>query len=261
MDILEERFQNLIKKRVYQESVQQPILFPWEDPNGDLEMAYLDDLSELCVPSPSLLNTSQDSLGLNFHLPQDVFQEVLMGCNRVLGYLKPTGAKLVQAVQDLFPQGGAELNQLTNSLRLSTVRHPEAVLPQAPAYGEATEQQRMLMSLLAAQSIFSRLTLSLSPEQPELEQRWEIQGEEIAAIAQVRGKGVEIQVDLPRGGQVSWKGDHCQGEARRDNAGVLALYLWDLEDDRPYPVNIKFDRGSDASFRFMVMRSGFDISA
>ncbi len=254
MSVISERFQTILKSRLKTEIEHHPPLFPWETEILDYEPDGIDfpqghkvpDLSNGKSPRNQIgfwtVNLSPQINGL-VTMPQEVLTQLLEQCTQAVTSNLREWAKLVDVVEKtLFPGRHWELNQIANRLSIAQ-QHRSSIaidplgkektgeIKGSICYEVATPNQKMLMSLLAAQEIMGNLTLELSSTQPRVEREWLTAAGlltlELEYYAPKRNGSSEIKVraTLPCGGSVSLRNDQSQTKSERSNAGTLSVEL------------------------------------
>ncbi len=251
---VQDRFQALLKRRLKQEILRHPPLFPWEtqvtDYESDVEVglehprerqlvhAWIAQLRDLPLPIP---------------MGEPVLAQILEQCQAVAQSSLQTGAKLVRAVEALFPGQFLALNQLTELVLLSPVRGPQTLLGQAlPAsYEQADPHQQMLLSLLAARELLAALTLVLPADRQPLDRTWQTEmGPVELRITTDIEAGIpclRVQTQLPCGGRVQLTGEAGQTMAQRSLAGPLTVVLQAVGFEQPYTLTVELQDGSAAA--------------
>lgn len=272
---VQERFQALLKHRLQSEIQKNPPLFPWESEIHDYESsspAYTPARAGLApeavaaglgAKTPALIWLRQlDQLELPIKVPQSVLVQLLARCQDVMRSSLREGAKLVRAVEDLFPGQADSLNYLAGLVMTSPARSgsrspvtsPNANFP--GSYETAVPAQQMVLSLLAAREILSSLTLTVSPSQPVVDRQWltelgvlslHVEYEAATAIPSVR-----IQSTLPCGGSLTLQGNEQQSIARRPNDGNLSVELFGLQPDQFYVLEVHLAELEQAPLTFVI---------
>ncbi|MEL7036682.1 MAG: hypothetical protein AAFO04_13835 [Cyanobacteria bacterium J06592_8] len=230
------RFETVLKNRLKAEMERNPPLFPWETKASDCT-CYPDVIEEYGVPWMA----HKQNLRWSIPIPDPVFAQLLNPCQEAIQSSLREGAKLVQAVETLFPGQSEPLNELTNRLMLGMVRDSNGVV--LPEYETATTEQQMLMTLLAAQEIIQALTVNCTLNQPAIQQQWltnlgvltlEVeytQQEDNRASLKITGR-------LPDGGHLWLTGEEAQATTQRSDRGYVRLELVDPQPNRSYRLNI-----------------------
>lgn len=272
---VQERFQALLKHRLQSEIQKNPPLFPWESEIHDYESS-----SPACNPVgagltpeavavgsgakiPTLIWLRQlEQLELPVKVPQAVLAQLLAQCQSVMRSSLREGAKLVRAVEDLFPGQADSLNYLAGLVMTSPARSgatspaPAASVNFPGSYETAVPAQQMVLSLLAAREILSTLTLTVSATQPKVDRQWltelgalslQVEYETTSATPSVR-----IQSTLPGGGSLTLQGNEQQSIARRPNAGNLSVELFGLQPGQFYVLDVQLTELEQATLTFMI---------
>lgn len=271
---VQERFQALLKHRLQSEIQKNPPLFPWESEIHDYEssrpaypameagLAPEPVAAGLGAKTPALVWLRQlDQLELPIKVPQAVLAQLLTQCQGVMRSSLREGAKLVRAVEDLFPGQADSLNYLAGLVMTSPARSGSTTPAGANAnfpgsYETAVPAQQMVLSLLAAREILSTLTLSVSTTQPMVDRQWltelgalslHVEYETTTATPSVR-----IQSSLPCGGSLTLQGHEQQSIARRPNAGHLSVELFGLQPGQFYELEVQLTELEQPTLTFVI---------
>lgn len=233
------RFETVLKNRLIAEMQKHPPLFPWETQAAAFT-DYPDVLEEEEVPDFNVWTAHQKNLRWSIPIPEPIFAQLLNPCQEVVQSSLREGAKLVRAVETLFPEQSEPLNELTNRLMLGWGRTPR---PDAlPCYETATPEQQMLMALLAAQEIIQSLTLAAQANQPPVKQQWlttlGLLSVEIEYIQTQDNTSLKVLGHLPDGGRMWLSGDDVETTAQRSQRGYLKLELVDPKPNHLLRLNI-----------------------
>ena len=240
---IEARFQSLIRDRLQQETESNPPRFPWET---GTEAYFIEEQQELEAVQDSLWQPQFAAFDIPFNMPQSVLKELIASCSETMRSLKPQGIQLVQAVESLFDVEPMMLHQLANWV-VATPQPSRSnnTLTLEGNYATASEQQQIVMSMLAARKIMENLVISLSPEAPKKASKFETTAGAIAVEATYMpnedsslGKTIQVSVQMPQGGQVTWESAQGSASATRMYPGNLFLTLVDCQIDGIYPVTI-----------------------
>ncbi|NJM46387.1 MAG: hypothetical protein HC860_09575 [Alkalinema sp. RU_4_3] len=118
---MQDRFYALLKHRLQSEIQQNPPRFPWEQ----TAMDYRDEVAltpAFAVDLRSLWLAQLRRLSLPVAMPDNVLAQLLEQCQSLAASSLKEGAKLVKAVEALFPEEGVALNQLAGLVLVSPVR-------------------------------------------------------------------------------------------------------------------------------------------
>lgn len=232
---VQDRFHSLLKRRIRAELELKPPVFPWETEGYEYD-------SELVV-TPERVPTwamQLQSLNLPVPMPEKVLAQLFSQCQAVMQSSLQEGAKLVRAVEALFPGQDAALNQLAGFVIASPVRSGAiAPLKNAPGanfpsnYEAATAPQQMALSLIAAREIIESLTLKVSTQNP-VQRQWQMTSGLLDLVAEydVTTKRVRVQGQLPTAGKVDFRAQSSQATAHRSSAGSFSLELFDSEPNQ-----------------------------
>jgi hypothetical protein len=172
---VQDRFYRLLKDRLASEAQRNLPLFPWETEVHDYET---DSAAPALTPnrvgaSSGFWMTQLRQFGLPVALPEALLSQLFQRCQSVAQTSLLEGAKLVQAVESLFPGDAYSLNNLAGLVMTSPARSGAGPVVDYPAsYEAAAPSQQMVLSLLAAREILGALTLVVSPNQPQVERQW-----------------------------------------------------------------------------------------
>ncbi|MBW4471037.1 MAG: hypothetical protein KME45_11635 [Stenomitos rutilans HA7619-LM2] len=269
---VQDRFHALLKHRLQTEIQRNPPLFPWESEIHDYETegaygiasaavtAASDTLEAQRVPAQVWLNQLK-TLNLPIPLPENLLGQLLERCQEAVQSSLLEGAKLVKAVEDLFPGQAQALNQLagmvmTSPARSGAVASPPPGTNYPPNYESAVPAQQMVLSLLAAREIIAALTLTISLSQPKLERQWltdlgalSLEADYAAEAASAR---LRIQATLPCGGRFTLQGEHVQASAQRSTAGNLSVELFDFQPHESHMLEVCFDGQEPLMFAIRI---------
>ena len=260
--MVQDRFYTILKRRLRKEFQDRPPLFPWETEIQD----YPDHLWSLNL----------QSLNLPIALPESVLERIFAACQNSLHNFNQKGRQLVQAVESLFPEHPAQLNDLAGMMLLGAVRDETGggktwMLGQQPpeAYDLASPQQQMALALLAAdQILFNLLSLEITPHQLKATCRWQTIVGTLVLQAEQQAHGdqtvIALSVSLPSAGSVEVQvGNHWLSKNRSDAGRIELTIVLDsialnhqsaaypltvyLEDsDEPLPFLLRWTAETDA---------------
>lgn len=250
---VQDRFHALLKRRFQVEAQRKPPLFPWEKEITDYDAEAVGERAPRPVfAATSVWMTQLRDLQLPVPMPEHVLTELLTRCQAIVTSSLREGAKLVKAVDTLFPGQAQLLNDVAGYVMVSPARSSMASLQALAAkagiefpdqYEAAIETQQMALSLLAARDIMNTLTLTVSPKHPQLEREWltELGAFSLRSHYHFGGGTVRLRVDaeLPCGGSLQFQGEEFRSLADRDTAGGLSLEIRDFVPDRTYPLEVR----------------------
>lgn len=264
--IVENRVQTLLKERLKAEIEGKPLLFPWEREIENYQPDYPDVEVSESVPPIHVWTAQMQNLRwgkLSIPTTENVFAQLLDSCqNLVLSDLQE-GAKMVRAVDGLFPGQSQRLNDLSRQVLLGVRRDSLAPSMLPSSYEDANSYQQMLLSLLAARDIINSLTLTCSPNQPSIRHQWEtamgtvnIEAEYLISEAD-SNDCLRIKAQMPGAGILQLKdNDAVVAEGYCTDGGVLEIKSLNLRSDRIYELNIGFDNCHQKPLRFAVCLKG-----
>jgi hypothetical protein len=280
---VQDRFHALLKRRLQVEIQRNPPLFPWETSITDYEtetpgVVYAASNAASPQAEPAVAETPApasrpriltpvwaaqlQNLNLPVPMPEAILAHLLERCQEAVQTSLREGAKLVQAVESLFPGHNQSLNQLAGLVLVSPARSgSQTRLPVSTAnfpsnYEAAVPAQQMVLSLLAAREIINSLTLTLSPTQPTAERQWLTDAGLIklqtAYDVQPHSSRLHVQGELPLGGRLNFRAGDAQATAQRSDAGWLSVELFDLTPDQTYPLDVEFNEPGSNPLTFAV---------
>jgi len=272
---VQDRFHAVLKRRLQSEIQRNPPLFPWETELHDYETeesTYAAFHSSPTAPEFSVVPTDGTRLNrlwlsqiktfnLPISLPEDLLAELLQHCQDVVQSSLREGAKLVRAVEDLFPGQSQSLNYLAGLVLTSPARSKEATVTSLGAnsprsYEVAVPAQQMVLSLLAAREILNTLTLAVSSAQPRVERQWLTELGALSLEAAYDGTSTtgKLRIDgrLPCAGSLTLSGNGVQATAQRSTGGGLGVELCDLDLNQTCVLDIRLVGQEHLPLRFAV---------
>lgn len=254
---VQQRFYEVLKRRLKTEIQQAPPLFPWETEMLVYDAEIPDAVSADRVPSDLWMPQLQN-LRLPVPLPQDVFKSLLTRCQQVVNSSLLEGSRLVDVVTELFPDRFSDLNYWTEQVLIwETDRgeEPKPLVNCPTTYETANPTQQMVLSLLAAREILGSLTLRVSASHPRCTQQWSTAVGPLTIEAQYKpqlwNSKLRIQAHLPQGGNLQIQGDSAVARAQRPDRGPLSVELFDIRPDRTYSLEISLDNEA-SPFLFVI---------
>jgi hypothetical protein len=277
---VQDRFHALLKRRLQVEIQRNPPLFPWETSITDYEtetpgVVYAASNATPSQAEPAVAETPApasrpriltpvwaaqlQTLNLPVPMPEAILAHLLERCQEAVQTSLREGAKLVQAVESLFPGHSQSLNQLAGLVLVSPARSTR--LPVSTAnfpsnYEAAVPAQQMVLSLLAAREIINSLTLTLSPTQPIVERQWLTEAGllklQTEYDVQPDRSRLHVRGELPLGGRLNFRAGDAQATAQRSDAGCLSVELFDLIPDQTYALDVEFNEPDSNSLTFAV---------
>lgn len=248
LSILENRFQEILKRRLTLEIERRPPLFPWETENVEYPTDNL---------SPSWLS----QLALPVQLPVQVLSQLIQACSQRLDSFEPHSKKIVQIVSELFPNQLDFLNNQANILRLAGATRSSATLLQnieliedLGDYEECSLEQKMTLSLLAVEQIFKALILNLSVTKPIIKQEWEIEIGKIVVqgtyLNSNSNQQIKVEINVPEQGEITWLNQNQTLKINCNPSEKVTFYLTEVELEKIYSINISLFDQAQSFFTF-----------
>ncbi|MEM7727267.1 MAG: PatU [Cyanobacteria bacterium P01_A01_bin.45] len=242
---VQERFQAVLKRRLQKQIQNHPPLFPWETQLAEYP-EYIDNPSIALVPSWGWM-LQQNKLNLPVLLPEKVFGELLERCQALVASSLPLGAKLVQAVDGVFPQ---EQPQALNDIAGLVLRTPyrsvdtlETLPSMEREYSNLQTPQQIALSLLAAKRLIENLTLAVSKANPFVERLWETNAGilriEVEYFHENEKTQLRVNVNLPTAGCLKLKTSKSQIDSHSNSEGNLSAVLDSPQLDKNYILEIE----------------------
>ncbi|MEM7553800.1 MAG: PatU [Cyanobacteria bacterium P01_A01_bin.84] len=256
---VQERFQAVLKRRLQKQIQNHPPLFPWETRLAEYP-EYIDNPCLALVPSWGWM-AQQTKLNLPVLLPEKVFGQLLEKCQALLASSLPLGAKLVQAVESVFPQ---EQPQALNDIAGLVLRTPyrsvdtlEAMPSMESDYSDLAAPQQIALSLLAAKQLIENMTLAISPANPVLERAWETSAGaltlQVEYFEEEDGTKLQVNGNLPAVGYLKLRTSQSHIEVQSDSQGNLNLVLDNPQLDRAYMLEIECPEVEEKSLQLVII--------
>jgi hypothetical protein len=256
MPTVQNRFQAILKRRLQVEIERHPPLFPWETEFSDYEPDRADAVADSWVPPVRLWMPQLSNLSLPVVMPERVMAQLLDACSEAVYSRRQLGAKLVNAVESLFPDQFSSLNQLAGMVLLYPSRSGERLQAFAGNYETAATEQQMTLALLAAKEIISALTVPISPTQTPVEREWETSAGMVTVQAdyQIQDGVSKLRVSgrLPRGGSLTLRTPQASAVSQRTYPGYLSVESYDLQPNQSYPLEIRFHDSEQTPLIFAI---------
>jgi hypothetical protein len=256
MPTVENRFQALIKRRLKVEIERHPPLFPWETEISDYEPDTSDAVTDNWVPPVRLWMPQLSNLSLPVSMPENVLAQLLDACSEAAYSRRQLGAKLVSAVENLFPDQFQSLNQLAGMVLLYPSRSPGKPQSLPSSYEAAAAEQKMTLALLAAKEIISALTVPISPTQTPVKRQWQTSVGTVTVQADYQiQEGVptlRVTSRLPRGGSLTLRTPQASAVSQRTYPGYLSVESFDLQPNQTYPLEIRFHDSEQTPLIFAI---------
>jgi hypothetical protein len=253
---VQNRFQAILKRRLQVEIERHPPLFPWETEFSDYEPDAADAVVDSWVPPVRLWMPQLSHLALPVVMPETVMAQLLDACSEAVYSRRQLGAKLVNAVENLFPDQFQSLNQLAGMVLLYPNRSGERLQAFAGSYEAAATEQKMTLALLAAKEIISALTVPISPTQTPVERQWQTAVGVVSVNAdyQMQDGVPKLRVSgrLPRGGSLTLRTPQASTMSQRTYPGYLSVESYDLQPNQTYPLEIRFHDSEQTPLIFAI---------
>jgi hypothetical protein len=255
---VQERFQAVLKRRLQLQIQDHPPLFPWED--GLVEYPeFLEESSIGLFPALGWL-AQQSHLNLPLALPDQVFQQLVGKCQVLLASSLPLGAKLVKAVEDLFPEDLLGVNDLAGlvlrSPNRSIVTLDQQVSIQSD-YSDLIPRQQMALSLMAAKQLLEIFTLPISLTHPLVERQLLTPVGIVSIRLELKSLDdvllLTVQSHLPTPGALHLQGDDIQAIAESDDSGDVALEYRCGQDSQNYTLEIALPELGEQPLSLKIM--------
>ncbi len=265
---VKERFQALLKRRLQKEIQSNPPLFPWETEISDYEPDRLSKIESESTFQRDLWTPQQEKIGLPVSIAPKVFAQLLERCQAVVLSSRNEKAKLVRALETLFPGHSQMLSKFADKILMPLPKkdtsevsffHQESRFPRS--YEGATVAEQMVLLLLAAREILNALTLNLSANQLAVERQWQTTAGLLTLEAQYQTEkgsigSVRIGGQFPCGGSLKLQVGQAQAATHRPDPGCLSVELFDLEPNQTYPLEIQFQQIGQKPLIFALLVNG-----
>ncbi|MEH1840005.1 MAG: PatU [Nostoc sp.] len=253
---VQDRFQAVLKNRLQIQAQDHPPLFPWETQL----IEYPDCVDE---PSMTLVPTwgwmvQQSKLNLPLPLPEKVFQQLLEKCQSMVTSSVPLGAKLVQVVENFFPNESQALNDIAGLVLRSTYRSVSALdMPSIQSdYSDLQPRQQMALSLLAAKQLLENLTLPLSAASPVVEREWLTTVGNLNIRVEYHSVGkftkLLVQAELPVKGTLTLRKSGTLAIATSSTPGYLSVELGCEQLNPTYTLEVEFPEVDEQPLLFVI---------
>lgn len=250
--VVQERFQALLKHRLQSEIQKNPPLFPWEtellDYDAD-EVAAASSVTPMPVPAEMasgrgwLRQVKNLKLPVPAQIPEPILATLLQRCQEMVQTSLQDGAKLVRAVEELFPGQLDALNYQANNVMMLATRSPQPAVAEPPIqYDAVPSAQQMVLSLLAAREMINTLTIHLSATEPESDRQWQTDAGLVSLqvqYVQAAEPRVRLQTTFPTGGRLAVRDGDVRSISERPTAGCLSVELFDPQPNHTYIVELR----------------------
>ncbi|MDZ8222567.1 PatU [Nostoc sp. ChiVER01] len=250
-----DRFQAVLKHRLQIQAQEHPPLFPWETQLIDYPDC-VDEPSMTLVPSWGWM-VQQSKLNLPRPLPERVFQQLLEKCQSMVTSSVPLGAKLVQVVENFFPNESQALNDIAGLVLRSTYRSVNTLdMPNIQSdYSDLQPRQQMALSLLAAKQLLENLTLPLSAASPVVERQWLTTVGNLNIKVEYQSVGITkllVEAELPVKGTLTLRTNGTLAMATSSTPGYLSVELGCEQLNPTYTLEVEFPEVDEQSLLFVI---------
>ncbi|MCC5658030.1 PatU [Nostoc sp. XA010] len=250
-----DRFQAVLKNRLQIQAQDHPPLFPWETQLIDYPDC-VDEPSMTLVPAWGWM-VQQSKLNLPRPLPERVFQQLLEKCQSMVTSSVPLGAKLVQVVENFFPNESQALNDIAGLVLRSTYRSVSTLnMPNIQSdYSDLQPRQQMALSLLAAKQLLENLTLPLSAASPVVERQWLTTVGNLNIKVEYQSVGITkllVQAELPVKGTLTLRTSGTLAMATSSTPGYLNVELGCEQLNPTYTLEVEFPEVDEQSLLFVI---------
>lgn len=254
---VQERFQALLKQRLLSEYESNPPLFPWESEISE----YPDEVAD-CASADTVVplwNEHVGTLKVPGLLPTDLVNSLFERCQSIVQSPLKQGVRLVNAVEELFPDCTDLLEPIANMVLVPAYRSAkdtqDAVIQKLAGepggYDAAMPEQQVALSMLAAQEILSALTFDVSADKPKETRRWLTAVGMLELTVAYREDSLSVSAILPGGGQVRLLDSDVEKSAVRNTAGALDLAWGKPDADKTYVLEVSL-QGEPKSLNFVI---------
>lgn len=260
MPTVQDRFQALIKRRLQVEIERHPPLFPWETEISSYEPDFVDVAKDGWVSRTRTWMPELKNFALPAPIPENVLSQLLDACSEAASSSLKLGAKMVNAVESLFPEESGSLNQLAGVVLMSPPRYSKASAQRLQSIGisyeEASTEQKMTLALLAAKEIINTLSWSVLPTTAPIERQWET----TAGVVRVRVHyqiqapvpSLRVVAYLPQGGNLTLRAPETSTVSQRNEPGQLSVEAFEVVPNQSYPLEIQFHDSEQTPLTFVI---------
>ncbi|WRH67945.1 MAG: hypothetical protein RSE13_06535 [Planktothrix sp. GU0601_MAG3] len=257
IEIVKNRFETVLREKLKARIQRNPPLFPWEPIGADLLNEYPDVFREEQVPATHLWMAHRQQLRWSMPLPDQVFAQLLAPVFTLLQSGLREGAKLVQAVETLFPNESQPLNELAGLVIRGSLRGSLDLRESQPCYETATPEQQMVLLLLATQELLNTLTLNCRLNQSTVHQEWlttlGLFTVDVDYVETESGTSLKIRAKLPDGGRLQLLGNDRSVMAKRNSPGCLPLELINPKPNQIYRLHVLLDSEEQNPLCFAII--------
>ena len=241
---MQERFQALLKQRLLSEYENNPPLFPWESEVSEYPAEVADCASaDAVVP---MWNEHVGTLRVPGLLPSDLVNSLFERCQAMVRSPLKQGVRLVSAVEDMFPDCTDILEPIANMVLVPAYRSGkdtqdkviQELAGEPGGYEAALPEQKVALSMLAAQEIMSALTFDVSASRPKETRTWVTTVGMLSLTVDCCDGALNVSASLPKGGQVRLHDDDVEKSAVRSSEGALDLTWGKPDSAKTYTLEV-----------------------
>ena len=241
---VQERFQAVLKRRLKNQIQSRPPLFPWESSITEYPEC-IDNAANALVPCGSWM-LKQSKLNLPIALPENIFSTLVERCQTLVASSLPLGTKLVQAVENLFPEEPQALNDLAGLVLRTPYRSVDTleVVPNLENnYSDLQRSQKMALSLLAAKELLENMTLKVSTTHSTVEREWETTAGLVNIRVEYKSQAEEyrklcIEYNLPAASTLKLLSSNCEETVHSVTSACLSIDLKQQQLDDFYTLEL-----------------------
>ncbi|MEM1394667.1 MAG: PatU [Cyanobacteria bacterium P01_D01_bin.116] len=250
------RFQAVIKRRLQNQVQDNPPLFPWETQLVDYP-DYIDNSSMSWVPA-WVWSAQQSKLSLPIPMPEKVFQQLLARCQELLTFPVPLGAKLVGAVESLFPNEAQTINDLAGMVLRTPYRSADTLEKSKTVEGSFSDlqpRQQMALSLLAAKQLLENLTLTVDASQDVLQKQWltDVGNVTLRVKYNQTAQKLVVEAQLPHKGSLKLGEGVCCVFAESSESGIVSLELNSVQQGVTYTLAVELQDMDTQPLTFAIV--------
>ncbi|MGB7085733.1 MAG: hypothetical protein WBD47_09265, partial [Phormidesmis sp.] len=256
---VQERFQALLKQRLRLEYENKPPLFPWESEVSEYP-AEVADFAPVGVAAISpVWRTHVSALKVPGLLPTALLDALFERCQKIARSPLKQGVRLVQVVEDLFPDQSDILEPIADMVLVPAYRSDrttqEAIIQElvnvAGGYSSAMPEQQIALSMLAAQEILGALTFSVEAGEPQQTRNWVTPNGVLEMTVAWQSDHLTVNAVLPEGGQICLCDGDVENLAMRSQPGALHIVLAHPTPGKTYVLEVSL-KGDAQPLNFAI---------
>jgi hypothetical protein len=255
---VQDRYHAVLKRRLQTHIQNRPPLFAWETELTEYP-EYIEESAIASVPAWGWL-AQQSQINLPIPLPEKVFQQLVSKCQDLLTSSLPLGAKLVQAVESLFPDDYQAINDVAGLVLRSPYRSA-GTLEKVPSiqsdFSDLLPRQQMALSLMAAKQLLENLTMGISLTQPVLEREWPTNAGNLSLRVRLQSLGkltkLSVESQLPARGILRLQGHGSSAQSAISTTPNVEIYL--RQPAQIYTLQVELPELDEQPFLFAISLS------